>query len=192
MKKVLTLLLAGVSTLAFAQKKTDLSRSIDDDGKHLSISVHGTLDGRRIDYDRTFQVADLSKEERNNLADQVLDSLGLEKIKAPSPPSAPHEPQAPEPPVHFSVSKSGSSAPVTVWEEESSAESSTKNAFPNSKEVKFNNGTGELYLRYQFVKNGEEFIYEKTVNAVDKTEKQRELIIRDFEKEIALPGSVIQ
>jgi len=196
MKKVLTILLAGVSTLAFAQKKIDLSRSIDDDGKTLSISVHGTVDGKRIDYNRTFQVADLSKEKRNEIVDSVLDSLGLDKIKAPSPPSspqAPHEPRAPKSPTHFSAGKSDNDAPVMVWVEEEHEDAvPAENSKPYDKKVKYNSESGELYLRYQFMKNGEEFIYEKTVNVADKTEKQRQNIIKSFEKEIELPGSLIQ
>lgn len=196
MKKVLTILLAGVSTLTFAQKKIDLSRSIDDDGKKLSISVHGTIDGKRIDYDRTFSVAGLSKEERTDLADKLLDSLGLEKINAPSPPSppqAPHEPRASKSPTHFSADKSDNDAPVMVWVEEDQKDAApAENSKPYEKKVKYNSESGELYMCYQFVKNGEEFIYEKTVNAAEKTEKQRQSIILNFEKEIALPGNLIQ
>ena len=210
MKKVLTIVLAGVSTLAFAQKKIDLSRSIDDDGKKLSISVHGTVDGKRIDYDKTFSVNGLSKQERTELADNILDSLGLEKIEAPSPPrppQAPQEPRAPKPPVHFSVDKSDNHTPVMVWVEDHDDDSDdhdddsdddhddavpTENSKPYDKKVKYDSGSGELYLRYQFMKNGDEFIYEKTVNAREKSEKQRQNIILNFEKEIALPGSLIQ
>lgn len=207
MKKVLTIVLAGVSTLAFAQRKIDLSRSIDDDGKKLSISVHGTVDGKRIDYDKTFSVNGLSKQERTDLADNILNLLGLEKIEAPSPPRPPHAPQepgAPEPPVHFSADKSDNHAPVMVWVEDNDDDSDdddsdddhdavpTENSKPYDKKVKYDSESGELYLRYQFMKNGEEFIYEKTVNAREKSEKQRQNIILNFEKEIALPGSLIQ
>lgn len=192
MKKVLTVVLAGVSTLAFAQKKMDLSRSIDDDGKQLSISVHGTVDGKRIDYDKTFSVADLNKEERSDLTDRILDSLGLEKIEAPSPPRPPQAPQAPAPPVHFSADGADNHALVMVWEDENEQINAVDHTKPLAKEIKFDSESGELFMRYQFVKNGEEFIFEKTVNASQKSSKQRENIIRDFEKEIALPGNSIQ
>jgi len=192
MKKVLTIVLAGVSTLAFAQKKTDLSRSIDDDGKKLSISVHGTVDGKRIDYDKTFSVADLNKQERNDLANRILDSLELEKIEAPSPPRSPQAPHAPKPPVHFSADGADHHAPVMVWEDENEQTNTDEQTKPLAKEIKFNSESGELFMRYQFTKNGEEFIFEKTVNTSQKSAKQRENIIRDFEKEIALPGNSIQ
>ena len=190
MKKVLTIVLAGVSTLAFAQKKMDLSRSIDDDGKQLSISVHGTVDGKRIDYEKTFSVADLNNEERNNLTERILDSLGLEKIEAPSPP--PQAPQPPRPPVHFSANGADHHEPVMVWEDESEQTNAVNHSKPLAKEVKYNSESGELFMHYQFMKNGEEFIFEKTVNATQMTVKQRENIIKDFEKEIALPGNSIQ
>ena len=186
MKKVLTILLAGVSTLSFAQKKIDISRSINDDGKQLSISVHGTVDGKRIDFNRTLSVQGLSKQDRTDLADSILGSLGLEKIKAPAPPPSPKSP------THFSVDKSDNAAPVTVWAEEDTHDIPSENAKPYDKKIKYDCDSGELYMRYQFLKNGEEFIYEKTVDAREKNEKQRQNIIRDFEKEIELPGTLIQ
>ncbi|WP_221394050.1 hypothetical protein [Dyadobacter sp. NIV53] len=192
MKKVLTVLLAGVSALAFAQKKMDLSRSIDDDGKTLSISVHGTVDGKRIDYDHTFSVADLNKEERNDLTDRVLDSLGLEKINTPSPPRPPQAPQAPKPPVHFSAGRTENNAPNMVWEDESEHINTADHNKPLAKEILYNSETGELFMRYQFTKNGEEFIFEKTVDVSQKSAKQRDNIIKDFEREIALPANSIQ
>ena len=186
MKKVLTILLAGVSTLAFAQKKIDISRSINDDGKQLSISVHGTVDGKRIDYNRTLSVEGLSKQEGTDLADSILGSLGLEKIKALAPPHAPKSP------AHFSADKSDNAAPMTVWVEEDTPDAPAENAKPYDKKIKYDSESGELYMRYQFLKNGEEFIYEKTVDVREKTEKQRQNIIRNFEKEIELPGNLVQ
>ena len=186
MKKVLTILLAGVSTLAFAQKKIDISRSINDDGKQLSISVHGTVDGKRIDYNRTLSVEGLSKQDRTDLADSVLSSLGLDKIKAPAPP------RAPKSPAHFSADKSSNAALVTVWAEDDTPDTRVESPKPYDKKIKYDSESCELYMRYQFLKNGEEFIYEKTVDVREKTEKQRQNIIRNFEREIELPGTLIQ
>lgn len=217
-RKFLIILLAGVSTLgasalAVAQKKTDLHRSVDDNGEQLSIRVYSTINGKKIDYHRSIMVSDLSAEERNDLAEHILDSLGPEKIKAPLPPSPPQppgEPQASEPPTNFSADESTGYAPVMIWQDEEddneepnidldididdeeNSIGTVKDSKAVAREVSYDTESGELHLRYQFMKNGEEFIYEKTVNASEKSEKQRQNIILDFEKEIGLPVGLIQ
>ena len=175
MKKILTILLAGVTTLASAQKKINLSRSIEDDGHRLSIRVNGTIDGKAINYERTFKVAGLSKSEKAGLAEHILDSLGVGSIQPPVPP---------RPPAHLSAAASNGYEAVAAAERDTEHSHSQK---PFSKEVKFNEASGELYLRYQFVKDGEDFVYEKTVDAGSKSPKQRDSIIRNFEREIDLP-----
>jgi hypothetical protein len=57
--------------------------------------------------------------------------------------------------------------------------------------IQFDDEKGEMFLQYHFFKNGEEFIYEKTVNVTDKPESERHRIIHDFEAEIELPGTSI-
>ncbi|CAG5069673.1 hypothetical protein DYBT9623_02409 [Dyadobacter sp. CECT 9623] len=56
------------------------------------------------------------------------------------------------------------------------------------KHVKYNPQTGELFLQYHFKKNDEEFVYEKTINAAEKSDTERQRIIDRFENEIELPG----
>ncbi|KAA6430420.1 hypothetical protein FEM33_25810 [Dyadobacter flavalbus] len=59
------------------------------------------------------------------------------------------------------------------------------------KYVSYNDDSGVLFLKYEFVKNKEEFIYEKTVNAAGKSKEERKQIILEFEDEIAFPGREI-
>lgn len=175
--------LAGASSEAFAQKRNHISRSIDDDGNKLSISINGTIDGKSIRYDRTFLVAGLTKEERKDITQEVFDSLGLESIVSPEPPVAPEPPRsrpAPRPaiaPTEESVSDHRETQPIEKV-----------TGKPYTKEVKFDSQTGEMHLRYEFTRDGEEFVYEKTVNAASKSAKQREQIISNFEAEIVLPS----
>jgi hypothetical protein len=56
------------------------------------------------------------------------------------------------------------------------------------KYVSYNDDSGALFLKYEFVKNNEEFIYEKSVNATGKSKEERRQIILEFEDEIAFPG----
>lgn len=195
MKKFLTILLAGVSTLAIAQKKNHLSRSIDDDGKTLSIRVTGTIDGKGIDFEKSFDVEELTKEERLELRDKVLDSIEAGNMDLPSPPQSkslsrftppiPPTPPAPLEPVIYS----SNDAKAQIWISDNNEKTSTvagENGY--TKQVRFNPESGELFLKYKFMKRNEEFIYEKTVSAADKSEEERQDIIDDFETEIELPG----
>jgi hypothetical protein len=61
-----------------------------------------------------------------------------------------------------------------------------------TKHVRYNPDSGEMFLKYRFMKNNEEYIYEKTVDASDKSERERQHIIDKFENEIELPGKGIE
>ncbi|TLV00999.1 hypothetical protein [Dyadobacter luticola] len=143
MKKFLTIILAGVSTLAIAQKRSNVSKSIADDGKTLSINITGAIDGKEINLKCT------------------------------------------ESGIVYSKDKGQHWASLTESFEEDPDASGMKDF---SKQVKISSESNEMFLRYRFVKNDEEFIFEKTVNIADKSESQRKRIIEDFEKEIGLPG----
>lgn len=131
MKRILTILLAGVSTLAIAQKKMSHS--------------------------------------------QVL--------PAPAAPSVPVAPQAP-------VLYSSADAKAQIWISNNGDQQHAAIIGDNgySKQIRFNKESGELFLQYKFSKQSEEFIYEKTVNAAEKSEEERQQIIDLFEIEIELPG----
>ena len=57
---------------------------------------------------------------------------------------------------------------------------------PYTKEIKYNPQSGILYMKYRFVKNGEEITVEKSVDAKDKSREEREQIIKAYEKEIGV------
>lgn len=99
MKKSTLLLLAlflctgGV----FAQNKSttaSLHTSISDDDKELSISVKGIINGKYVNFDRTYDVAKLSKNEKDKLTHSIMDSLGV-NLPAPPPPPTPFSPPMP-------------------------------------------------------------------------------------------------
>ncbi len=66
-------------------------------------------------------------------------------------------------------------------------ESTSTNSKPYKREVEFDKNSGEMHLRYQFMRGGDEFIFEKTADVSGKSAKQRENIIKSFEAEIGLP-----
>ena len=189
MKKILTLLLASVTTLAIAQKKVNLSRSTDDDGKSLTIRVTGTIDGREVDYERTFDVEGLSPNERLALRDKILDSIAtghpLTPETTPAAPVPAAQAEEPDDVVAYAPNK------LTVNALAAGEANAAVDENPFTKLVKYNTESGELFLRYTFTKDREEFIYEKTVRASGKSESERLEIVRDFEQEIELPGQGI-
>jgi hypothetical protein len=157
-RKILTIALAGVSTLAFAQQKNNLSRCIDDDGNKLSIRMNGISNGKSIDYSRTFEVA---------------------APKPPCPATAPESPRSAHAYAH-----------VSEQENEDVKQVFGTRSQPYKKEMDFDPNSGEMHLRYQFMREGDEFIFEKTVDVSGKSAKQRETIIRNFEAEIGLPTAL--
>ena len=92
MKKITLLLLIAFSLKASAQTKTSVSRSdikksVKDDGKTLHITINGSKGRKEIKYDRTFTVAGMSAAQRDALVKRISDSLG---VSQPSPPPAPN------------------------------------------------------------------------------------------------------
>jgi hypothetical protein len=184
-RKILTILLAGISALTFAQQKDHLSRCIDDDGKKLSISVNGTINGENIEYSRTFDVAGLSKEERSAITQKVFVSLGLGEVSVPKQPRPARAPKPAQ-----SVPEPAAYAHITDSKNEGMKQVFGTSLKPYKKEVEFDQTSGEMHLRYQFMRGGDEFIFEKTVDASAKSAKQREQIIKNFEAEIDLLAAI--
>ena len=90
MKKSTFLLLALVlsTDVIFAQKSKSttsaLHTSISDDDKNLSISVKGTVNDKYVDFDRTYDVTKMSKNEKEKLTHSIMDSLGV-NFQSPPP-----------------------------------------------------------------------------------------------------------
>ncbi|MFN8348375.1 MAG: hypothetical protein U0X91_25460 [Spirosomataceae bacterium] len=199
MKTIVLLSLAFTGSLAVAQHRS-ISSSTNDDGKTMSISIHGTIDGRAIDFNRTYDVAHLSKTERKELRAHILDSLGLEMPVPPVPPVPPTPPTPPVPPVPPTPSTPPipptppvppvPPTPPIEYSDESLRRIhkpiDLEGEKPVSKEVNYNSGTGQLFMRYRFNKDGEEVIYERTVNAGDKSEAERKRMVEAIEKELGI------
>lgn len=182
MKPILIVLASFVSFSLIAQKKISLNQDIDDNGKSLSIKIKGTAGEKPIDYNKTFDVTGMTKEQKDELKRRVYDSLGLPVPVAPRAPlepqtsitlSAPAEPSAPAVPVISSRSQYAET--YTVGGDH-----------PFTKEIAFNPKTGILFMKYRFIKNGEEITVEKSVDAKGKSKDEKDQIIKKYEKEIGL------
>lgn len=174
MKKYFIVVLTTVNSIAFGQSRS-VNKSIEDDGKSMSIHISGSIDGQTITYDHTFDLSFLDKSERMALKEKVLDSLDLSFPPAPKSPIAPLFEEVSEPVISKSKSK--------VIEKTEHTETVCDKKQPFSKQIKYN-AEGQMYMHYQFVKNGEDFEYERTLNANGKSEKERQQIIAETEQEI--------
>ncbi len=91
----------------FAQKSThketrsSLSTSIGDDDKELTVRIDGTINGKRIHFDKTYDLADGSNREtkKRTILRSISDSLGIELNVTPVPPVSPISPVSPVSPM---------------------------------------------------------------------------------------------
>jgi hypothetical protein len=195
--KIFTTLLAGISTLgvstsAFAQNRGNLSRSIDDDGRNLSIRVHGTVNGRILDFQKKLDVRGLTTKEKSVLTDRILDSLGVARISYEAKSRRDYRPfvyredrrsnkiYSSENDVH---SNSGAVVASTQNEPQPDAAPVTKSL---NKEV-WTDDNGFLYIRYKFMRGKDEIIIEKSTEAAGMSESGKKKFFKDFEKELEQP-----
>lgn len=195
MKTLVTTLLALTTSLAIAQHSS-ISRSINDDGKTLSIRVKGMVDDKPIDYDRTFDVSRLNNTERNALREHILDSLNVSVPEPPKPPvapraalapPAPRAPMPPTPPHPESIDINSSDQTTISINSDNNLAVAVGGKQPYTKEVNYNAESGELHLRYRFRKDGDDFTYDRTLDAQNKSQQERQRIIDTIEKEIGVP-----
>ncbi len=71
------LLLGNLTTFAQKSVHSNLNTSINDDGKTYSIRIDGDRDGKAVRFSRTFDVAGMSREQKEAMKNRILDSLGL-------------------------------------------------------------------------------------------------------------------
>jgi hypothetical protein len=196
MKSLLVIIAGFLSLSVIAQKKNvSINHYINDDGKTLSIKIKGTINDKPVDYSRTFDVSGMTKEQRDAIKRNVYDSLGLPDPVAPRAPLKPLTPLAPQVVVE-PVAPLEPIAPVTpptISLKSQYTETYTIGGdHPYTKEIKYNPKTGLLYMKYRFIKNGEETSVEKSVDAKDKSKEERDQIIKKYEKEIGmLPPEIV-
>jgi hypothetical protein len=173
-----------------AQKHTSLNSAISDDGKRLSVKIKGTFDGKAVDYDKTFDVTGMNNDQKESLKKNIYDSLGIKEPVPPRAPLKPHpletielvaplEPTAPTPLV-------APPPPVVTAKTEYTDTYLIGGEHPFTKEIRYNPKTGILYMKYRFVKNGEQVTMEKSLDAKDKSKEEQNQIIKRYEKEIGV------
>ena len=183
MKSLLVIMAVFSSMAISAQKNISISHTINDNGNQLSIKINGTVNGRAVDYDKTFDVTGLNKDQRNAIKHHVYDSLGLPDPVGPKAPLKLSPSAVPEPTPPAPVISSGNQFSELY---------AMGGDHPYTKEVKYNPVTGLLYMKYRFIKKGEEVTVEKSVEAKDTTKEERAQMVRKYEREIGiLPPEII-
>lgn len=80
---IVTILLSlGVGLTAQAQVKETVLKSVHDDGKTMQLKLTVALPETKINYDQKFDVQHLSKEQKDDLVNRIIDSLGASKYFA--------------------------------------------------------------------------------------------------------------
>lgn len=78
MKIVFIGALLMIGPAVFAQQNVSrLSKSVNDDGKLMTVSIDAVVDNKTIEYRNSFQVEGLSKWQRDSIVRRVSDSLGI-------------------------------------------------------------------------------------------------------------------
>ena len=115
--KILTIflyLLSGLVAMAQQAQKpiySQLSKSINDDGKTLAIDIAGEqVNGQKIRYKHAFDVDHFSAEQKEALKNRVLDSLGVNDV-----PTSPKSPQASTETVTFTCESCTGKGRVEVY-----------------------------------------------------------------------------
>jgi hypothetical protein len=161
-----------------AQKNVSVNHSINDDGKKLDIKIKGTVNGKPVDYNRSFDVTGMNSEEKDIIKRAVYDSLGLPD------PTVPPATMAPMAPLTVIAAPEAGAAPRITSKDQYNEFYTVGGKHPYTKEIKYNVKTGILFMKYRFQKNGETTTVEKTVDAKGKSREERDGIIKQYEKEI--------
>jgi prophage antirepressor-like protein len=76
---ILTLFIVLFATVTTAQVKETVLKSISDDGKTMKVKLTVALHDASLNYDKKFDVSNMSKAEKDQLIDRIIDSLGARK-----------------------------------------------------------------------------------------------------------------
>ncbi|MFT3823420.1 MAG: hypothetical protein QM731_05845 [Chitinophagaceae bacterium] len=179
MKTILMIALSTVSTVAVAQKKVSLSKSVDDNGKTLSISINGTIDGKAVRYENIFDVSAMNKTERTALQKRIMDSLDLSiESSVATAPTPPQPPAAPSVTAETSIEKAIPGE--TEVETEQSRSGDVEDYY---KRISWSPKTGKLVMKYRFQNK----VYEETVELPGSDSEKRAATVKAFELKIGFP-----
>ena len=198
MKTAITLALFGISVAAIGQERSSISRSINDNGKTLHIKIDVEQPSRDIHYDQEFDASGMSKEEKDALVSSIQDSLGVHVVV--SPPRAPKPPTAPRDGVRPTRYESGEVAVATRGTGNSNRSKNEDSQLPKNvivapdgtpytKTVSEDPENNRLKLKYEYKLDGEEHVFERTINLQGKSESEKQQLIAETERTLGLSNA---
>jgi hypothetical protein len=79
MKCIITLIFTILCLAGTAQKNNQVTKSTDDNSKRLKLSLKVKNDSTSVDFERAFDVTGMTKNQKDELVNHIIDSLGLNK-----------------------------------------------------------------------------------------------------------------
>ncbi|GAB3704504.1 hypothetical protein GCM10027592_35920 [Spirosoma flavus] len=185
MKTLFTALLIIVSIGAIAQRSS--SKHVTTDGQQLRIRVDIEDAGRSVHFNASFNVSDMEASAVKALEYRIIDSL--EQATATQTMVASVDPQP-----HGLKKKSTctdktaqtSSSYDFSTEANASTTLSPGDVAPASVRVQEDKENGRLWMQYTFEKDGEELIIERTANVIGKSEREKQAIIKETERNLGI------
>ncbi len=178
MKPIFLIVIMFTGLCMSAQKNISINHSINDDGKKLDIKIKGLVNGKTVDYDHSFDVSGMNKDERDAIKRNIYDSLGLpDPTVATAPPSSTAA-------LELINSSDETDGPRLSSKDDLNEFYTIGGKHPYTKEIRYTAKTGKLFMKYRFQKAGKSVVNEKFVDAKNKTKEQRQQIIKSYENEI--------
>lgn len=216
MKQLFALFALLLLQLTAMAQRSSVSKNIIVDDLIMTIKVDIEEPGRTLHYHKRFNIEGLDSAERQALETRILDSLGVngpakaKRFQDNQPVASAHgavissrsrgygatqndtrsvnvDRRATGQQVDEIIIAERTETPEPQPSDSGTVESLTTNDhMPYSKQIKEDPETGRLFMRYRYEKDGEEFIFERTVNAQGKSDKEKSRIIRETEKSLGL------
>ncbi|HEV7347730.1 hypothetical protein [Telluribacter sp.] len=195
MKTVATLFLMAISLTAVAQQYS-FHEEVHDDGKRLKIKVDIEEKGRSVHYANTFNVSGMSKEEKEELVSRTLESVkGRKAQEERSMVNTPRSAKTPKSALSADCAEAKSTvahkdAPTTwttaAGEATASAAPAMEKQVPFQKSIEEDTEAKRIKVRYEYFEDGEEHIFERTINTEGRSEREIKKLLEETEKSLGL------
>ncbi len=188
MKTLFILLLLAISFCTMAQRSS--SKHVTTDGRQLHIRVDIEQPDQSIHYRRSFDVAGMEVSAVKALENHIIDSL--DQVSSIIAENRTNERKREA----HTRKNQRSEQTVSVWNSEkhpdetmqanASSSLSPGDVAPSSVLVREDKENGRLWMQYTFQKDGEELIIERTANVVGKSEREKQAIIKETERNFGI------
>ncbi|WP_234736850.1 hypothetical protein [Tellurirhabdus bombi] len=205
MKTLLTFLLAGLSFGVLAQRSV-MHKEVDDNGKRLRIRVDMEQGDKSLHFKQDYDVRGMTPEQKARIEAFVMDSLGLSnqsKAQVYVQGRAEGWGQAARNYEKVARQSDGwgsnqsairtNGATSQGWGEARPTYASAKpemeqvmGRIPYSKMIKEDKENKRLWMHFEYKLDGEDKVFERTINLEGKTEREKKRLIEETERSLGL------